>query len=49
MGIFFLENAEKYKNIIHQRDVWHGGKSIAKKFTAARFLIKCISVFPYVE
>ena len=31
MTLFFLENAEKYKNIVHQRDVWHGGKSIAKK------------------
>lgn len=38
MTLFFLENAEKYKNIVHQRDVWHGGKSIAKKISAVRFL-----------
>ena len=26
-----IERDEKYKNVIHQNDVWHGGKNIAKK------------------
>ena len=28
---FFVENSDKFKNIVHQRDVWHGGKGICKK------------------
>ena len=44
----FLENAEKYKKIVHPGDVWHGGKSIAKKITVVRFCIKYTLLFPYV-
>ena len=31
---FILEKAEKYRNVGHQNDVWHGGKNIAKKVNA---------------
>ena len=29
-----LEREEKYRNVTHQNDVWHGAKNIAKKITA---------------
>ena len=29
--LFSLENSDKLKDIVHQRDVWHGGKGICKK------------------
>ena len=29
-----IEREEKYKNVVHQNDVWHGGKSLAKKINA---------------
>lgn len=29
--ICFVENAPKYKGIVHQRDVWHGAKNVTKK------------------
>ena len=27
----FRKKKDKHKGIVHQNDVWHGGKSIAKK------------------
>jgi hypothetical protein len=30
----YLENSQKYKSIVHQWDVWHGAKNIAKKVIA---------------
>ena len=29
-----LENSVKYKRIVHQWDVWHGGKNLGKKVIA---------------
>ena len=26
-----IERDEKYRNVLHQNDVWHGGENIAKK------------------
>ena len=34
-----LENATKYKDIVHQRDIWHGAKMIRKKVISV-----CISL-----
>jgi hypothetical protein len=36
---FLTGNSEKYLGIIHQRDVWHGGKNIGKKVTSVCFHI----------
>ena len=30
----FSEREDKYKNVVHQNDMWHGGKSITKKVNA---------------
>ena len=30
----YVERKEKYRNVLHQNDVWHGGKNIAKKINA---------------
>jgi hypothetical protein len=32
--IFRIERDDKYKNVQHQNDVWHGGKNITKKINA---------------
>lgn len=32
--LFIIEKDEKYKSVIHQHDVWHGGKNITKKINA---------------
>ena len=29
--ILYPENSDKYTDILHQRDIWHGGKIIGKK------------------
>lgn len=29
-----VEREEKYENVVHQNDVWHGGKNISKKINA---------------
>ena len=34
-----LETATKYKDIVHQQDIWHGAKIIGKKVISA-----CISL-----
>ena len=26
MYLFHIEREKKYKNVVHQNDVWHGGK-----------------------
>ena len=31
MYLFHIEREEKYQNVVHQNDVWHGGKNVAKK------------------
>ena len=30
-NILYPENSDKYTDILHQRDIWHGGKIIGKK------------------
>ena len=30
VSICFSEREDKYKNVVHQNDMWHGGKSIKK-------------------
>jgi hypothetical protein len=30
----YLDNSVKYKDIVHQWDVWHGGKNLGKKVIA---------------
>ena len=32
--IYYIERDDKYKNVQHQNDVWHGGKNITKKINA---------------
>ena len=32
--ILIVEQADKFKDITHQHDVWHGGKNLAKKINA---------------
>ena len=34
MCVHFLEKADKYKDVKHQNDVWHRGKSLQKKINA---------------
>jgi hypothetical protein len=34
MNRSFLETEDKYKDVLHQNDIWHGGKSLAKKINA---------------
>lgn len=44
----FLENAPKYKDVSHQRDVWHGAKNIAKKvITVCTGTIRFVSMCTY--
>ena len=38
MCVHFLEKADKYKDVKHQNDVWHGGKSLAKKDQCSKFV-----------
>jgi hypothetical protein len=40
----FIEKAEKYKDIHHQHDVWHGGKNIAKKINAVSIFNYCVTI-----
>ena len=35
--IITVGHSDKYAGIVHQRDVWHGGKSIGKKVTSVSF------------
>ena len=39
-----IGNSEKYENIIHQQDVWHGGKSIGKKVTNVSYHIIWLTI-----
>ena len=34
LNYVIIENEEKYSNVLHQNDVWHGGKNITKKINA---------------
>ena len=38
-----LVEKDKHKGIVHQNNVWHGGKSIAKKSNAVSFIARYIS------
>lgn len=42
---YFTEREDKYKDIVHQNDVWHGGKNLAKKINAVSIITKCNEVF----
>ncbi|CAB4019001.1 Hypothetical predicted protein, partial [Paramuricea clavata] len=33
-----MKREEKYENVVHQNDVWHGGKSITKKINADKWV-----------
>ena len=35
---YYIERKEKYKDVLHQNDVWRGGKSLAKKINAVSIL-----------
>ena len=35
----FLESDEKYKDVLHQNDIWHEDKSLAKKINAVSLYI----------
>ena len=40
VNYFDIEREDKYKNVVHQNDVWHGGKNIAKKLNAVSIPLK---------
>ena len=40
-NIICVENAPKYKDIKHQRDLWHGAKIIEKKVISVCILLQC--------
>jgi hypothetical protein len=40
MNCSILEADDKYKDVLHQNDIWHGGKSLAKKINAVSLCSK---------
>ena len=37
LNILFLERDKKYRDVVHQHDVWHGGKNLVKKINGVGF------------
>ena len=44
-----MKQTDKYKDIKHQRDVWHGAKNLGKKINAAAQQNSCQDLQPWIR